>query len=338
MGPTEALVRLAEMRGLSPYVDMLECTEKTVLVAIELPHETGQRPRYRRLDVGTVVPGAPKHLRTNRIVPRPFRDDATYTLGEPAPADIKNKSPEKKRRAIREAPARREDYAGLVRKIAESRPRHEGLAKFAGFLERPSKPPPWLRELMDSQSPLFVPFWRGKPLFDAVADDFKRGLWSPGAPSPSSSQTIEDVVTGEEASLCTFSAPIISNFGDPKTGGLLSVNEPTTARHGIVGSEVKRLRAPLGERTVALHAKGMQWLVNEGCQVLVDRGSKGDGRIKVFFWTRSGEPGADELFRDVLGSGIDLAEAERRAAQLSSSGDDLCVLGTREGRRSQYVL
>lgn len=340
MGPTEALVALAEVRELSPHVDVLECTDRLVLVAIDLPHKEGQRVRYRRLDVGTKVRGAPNHLRTSGIVPRPFRDDATYTLGEPAPASIKTKTPPKRRLAIQGAPQRRQAYAEILEKVAASRSRHRGLAAFARFLRRPTKPPAWLRKLMEDTSPLFVPFWRGSPLFDAVAQDFERGLWSPdgSASSSPSGHMIEDVVTGEQTSLCTFSAPGISRFGDAKAGGLLSVNEPTTARHGVVGVAVKRLRAPMGERTIGLHAKGMQWLVDEGFHVLVDRGSGDDGRMKVFFWTRSGRPGVDELMRDVLGRGLELSEVERRAEALAGRADDLCVLGTREGRRSQYVL
>lgn len=330
MGPTEALVRLAETKNLSSHVDTLTATKKLMLVAIHLDQGDGT---FRLLEENTQVRGSLEHKRTSNILPRPFRDDATYTLGVPAMASLKQKSPAEIAAAIAEAPKKQEAYAQEIEALCRARPRSKGLVALHHFLTRRSRCPKWLTELMDKTSPLFVPFWQGQPLFEEVVELFTQDQDQEG-------ERRQDIVTGEWGIPTDRPAAGIHNFGTGTGVTFMSVNETTTARHGIVGTSVKRLRAPVTSYTMTMHVKGFQWLVDRRKSLRIENAGRDDnaGRIQIFFWTASGEPGIDDLFYEVLDRGLKLDELEARAADLISRKDTLCVLGAREDKRAQYVL
>jgi hypothetical protein len=333
MGPTEALVRLAELKGYSPRIDTLTASKRTVLVAVD-------RTAFRILPEGTQVRGAPNYKRQGlAIIPRAFRDDASYTLGFPAAAAIKGATPKELKTALERAPVRRAAYAAQIEKMCRTHPDSAGLRSFHRFLTSPCTIPTWLSEQMESTSPLFIPFWKGKPLFGEVEAEFASGVWTP--PAAAGEELYQDVVTGEWTPVTGSSAPAIRGFGASTGVTFMSVNEPTTARNGVVGTAVKRLRAPVGEYAMNMHRHGFQWLVDRHRSIRIGGGDAdggNDGRIQIFFWTASGEPGVDDLFHAVLYDGIPLADLEARAAQLASREDILCVLGARESKRAQYVM
>jgi hypothetical protein len=311
----QALVELAVTRGVDPFIDTLTSTKDEPFIAIDLADDG--RPTFKALPEGTTVRGFKRYSRTGlNYVPRPFRDSAEYTI-EPGP--------------------RRDAYAQMIEKMAANHPRSRGLAAFLTFLQRKQRLPAAVQRIVadPQKKTIFVPRYRGRLLFDAVAGDIENGDVYRAPEGP----TQVDVVTG---GICIVprERPIrVTGIGQSTGVTLMSVDDDTTLCHGWGGAD-RHLRVPVSERTMNLHVRGLQMLVDEGvsvqvCGPLTDKGC--DGAVRHFAWTGSGREGADAVLLGVLRGEATLDNVEAAARRLSRSRDSLCVLGLREGKRIQYV-
>lgn len=339
MGPTHALVQLAEQEGFSPFIEDVEASERTQLVAFDLRDDGSAT--FRTLPDKSRVRGFPCYQRSgDTFRPRPFRDDSAYTLGIPAEHDLKTKSPKQAESAREKGARRRAAYAEVVDRIAAAHPRTEGLQAFQKFMGRKPRCPKWLSDLTAKSSPLFIPFYKGKPVFESVAADLADSDPYSREPDESEQHELTDVITGE-LSIPTKNVPKrIRGLGASSGTTLMSTNEAVTHHHGYVSRDVRHLRAPMSDRTLNLHVDGLQWLVERGKALILGRGDpkkSNDGRIKVFFWCASGEHGPADLFYETLMKGIELDKLQEQIEEIGPRPDNLCCMGIREGKRIQYV-
>jgi len=313
MGPMQALVELAVARGVDPFIDTLISTKDEPFIEIDLAD--GGRASFKVLPEGTTVRGFKKYSRTHNYVPRPFRDNDEYTV-VPGP--------------------RRDAYAKVIEKMVANHPRSRGLAAFLAFLRRKQSLPAAVQRLVSDpkKKTIFVPWYRGRPLFDAVAGDIASG----DVYRAPEGRTQVDVVTGERCVVPKERPIRITGIGQSSGVTLMSVEDATTVCHGW-GGDYRHLRVPVSERTMNLHVRGLQMLVDEGASVQVcgSLSDAHDGAVRHFAWTSSGREGSDVVLLRVLRGEATLDDVEAAARNSSRSRETLCVLGLREGKRIQYV-
>ncbi len=305
MGPLEGLVELAITRRFPAFAERVTASKKTTLVRMDI--EVDGRATFSVLSEGATAYGPGAQRTGEALRPRLFRDDVQYT--------IKNKQ-------------KRKVYREQVEILHSKRPR-AALKAFIACLSRAPRLPAAIAKLPGGT--LFVPYYRGRPVFDAVRD-----LYEDGDPlKPEDGRLQMDVVTGEQC-VVTSKMPIrITGIGETSGVTLMSVNQDVTGSYGCIGKH-KQYDVPVSDSTKNLHVFALQDLVDRKINVKVrNRVNDGssDGTVRYFAWMRSGRSGIDKLVLDVLGGKAKIDELDVEP----DLEDTLCVLGLREGRRLQYV-
>ncbi len=319
MGPTEGLVHVAKTLGLGEGTETLTSNPGRQLVAVDLKGDGSAK--FRLLDEDVKVRGCAEYRRTSDNVPRPFRDVEKYTL-----------RPGK----------HRDKYAEIIAEMIKAHPRAKGLQSLQKALHKKQKHPVWLVKLLkESLTVLFIPFFKGRPVFETVARDFEGD--NPYADvifGKNEGREQFDIITGERC-VVPKQRPIQIKGLDPDKGStLMSVNCETTLTMGLTTNN-KHLRVPMSIKTMDRHVAGLQWLVDQRRYVQLYGKQKQEGSVRCLAWTTSLEEGAAELFLEVFSNMkrlvLDDVEERVKALKKTSKGESLCVMCIREGKRLQYM-
>lgn len=306
MGPIHALVTLAEKRGLHPFVEQIESTDKHPLMALHV--DEGGSARCEPLKPGKKVPAFRKWARAGTVIrPRPFRDDAKITLDQ--------------------GPHRR-TYADLVHRMLARHPKSSALRAFHAFLLRKEKAPKsWYVDKPQIKAE-YIPFYRGRPVIEAVLRDYDGADMDPYGDGPFDGRVQSDVFTGEPC-IVPHRRPVrILGLGASSGVSLISCNDPVTAHHWTADP---KLAVPMGERTMHLHGAALQDLVINDESYFA--ASRGDESLRYFCWTREDDRDAAKLVVSLMRGQITLQEVEDWATLYAESDDDLCVLGVIGSKR-----
>lgn len=306
MGPMQALVALARERKIHPYIATVRATKKQALVAIDV--EIDGHATYRKMPDDAEAQGFHRYSRTSTEVPRPFRDNASYTL-EPG----KN----------------REAYAAAVGRMLARHPKTKGLLALHAFLQRKPKIPAWLKKLVDEDAIIFIPMYGSRPIFDLVAPDLEHG--DPYVCAANGRRQI-DVVTGERCVVPIMRPMRILGSGATTGTTIMSVDDDCAAWSGHAGKKQRHLRAPVGEATMNLHVLGYQWLLKKERSLHVYAPPDKEGSVRYFVWSHRAPALANALLA-VLNGEAKLSDLDQIRLTEEAS---LCVLGILEGKRLQY--
>jgi CRISPR-associated protein (Cas_Csd1) len=302
MGPTLSLVKLAVRRGLHPFIEEIEATDKKPLMRLDI--QPGGEATCKRLKTGSKARAMRTWSRTGKsVVPRAFRDNAEYNL---------DKGP------------RREGYAALVQRMLDNHPRSKPLQALHAFLTRKrSAPKSWYVE--DAE---YVPYYSNRPILLSVERDYDDESMDPYGDGPFDGRVQPDVITGERCIVPNRRPIRIRGIGTGTGVTLISVEDKVTASHWWSNP---KLQAPMSERTMNLSTAALQGLVRRGGYTAAWKEGAEDV-LRYYAWTQK-DSSMSDMVMDVLMGKATLDKVESWAKKCANSKDNLCVIGLYGGKR-----
>lgn len=310
MGPMHELVRLAERRGLHPFLETLVCSKRAPLVALHV--ESNGAIRAEPMEHGAKAVGLRAWSRTgSQPAPRAFRDDAKNTL---------------------DLGKHRDQYTQIVGAMVQAHPRSAPLQAFHAFLA--SKRTLSVRKRVEGAQ--YIPLYNGKPIVRSVVHDYDDVFTDPYGPPSSDRQQI-DIITGERCTPSTRRPIRIRGFGSSTGTTLISIDDPVTSSHWM---RDPHLQVPMSERTLHMHVAGLQSLIDETedgpdgqpWRRWAVAARRGDDKLGYFAWCDTLD-GPEAMVLSVLKGRAVLEDVEQWADDCAEIDTNLCVLGLTGTRR-----